>query len=88
MVLLAFGGTQVTAGTDYTRGAIAAAVTTGGFYAYTGAPGTVANPTFMIQPGSTDWASGTLTLRIQNNGATNITQLAVDYNIFIRKRSG
>jgi len=81
---LTFGGTQITAATDYTRGATGVAQTTGGMYAYTGAPGSAANPTLMIQPGGSDWAPGTLTLRIQNNGTSNITQLAVNYNIYVR----
>lgn len=85
---LAFGGTQITAATDYTRGATAAAVTTGGFYAFTGTPASVANPTFMIQPGGTDFAPGTLTLRMQNNGTTTISDLAVSYNIYVRNDQG
>jgi len=81
---LTFGGTQTTASTDYTRGSTAIAVTTGGMYAYTGAPASVANPILMIQPGGSDWDPGTLTLRVQNNGTTNITELAVSYNIYVR----
>jgi hypothetical protein len=77
---LAFGGNQIAASTDYTRGATAAAITTGGFYAYTGTPGSVANPAFMVQPGGSDFAPGKITLRIQNNGTTNITQLAISYH--------
>lgn len=81
---LTFGGTQTTANTDYTRGSTNVAVATGGFYAYTDAPASVANPTLMIQPGGSDWAPGTLTLRIQNNGVSAITDLALSYNIYIR----
>jgi hypothetical protein len=79
---LAFGGTRTTG--DYTRGATAAAVTTGGIYAYTGTPASAANPTLMIQPGGSDWAPGTITLRIQNTGTSNITNFAISYNIYIR----
>jgi hypothetical protein len=82
---LAFGGTRITASTDYTRGTTSAAVTTGGFYAYTGGSSA---PTFMIQPGGSDFAPGTLTLRMKNNGTTNITQIGVSYNIFIRNDQG
>ncbi|MCB0526630.1 MAG: hypothetical protein KDC86_19090, partial [Saprospiraceae bacterium] len=81
---LVFGGTQITGNTDYTRGSASAAVSTGGMYAYTGAPQSAANPCLMIQPGGSDWAPGTLTLRIQNDGTTNITDLAISYNIYIR----
>lgn len=83
---LAFGGTNITG--DHARGATAIAQTTGGIWAYTGAPGSAANPTLMIQPGAADFTPGTLTLRIQNNGTANITQLAVSYNIYIRNDQG
>ena len=85
---LAFGGTRTTASTDYTRGQVSVAQTTGGFYAYTGAPASAANPTFMIQPGGSDFAPGTLTLRIQNNGTDAITQLSISYNIYVRNDEG
>jgi len=85
---LAFGGTRTTAATDYTRGSTAIAVTTGGFYAFTGSPGSAANPTLMIQQGGSDFEPGTLTLRIQNNGATAITELAVSYNLYVRNDQG
>jgi hypothetical protein len=85
---LVFGGTRTTANTDYTRGTTASTETTGGFYAYTGTPGSTSNPSFLIQPGGNDFAPGTLTLRIQNNGTTNITQLAVSYNLFVRNDQG
>jgi hypothetical protein len=81
---LTFGGTRNTANTDYTRGSASAAVTTGGIYAYTGSPQSASNPCIMIQPGGSDWAPGTLTLRIQNNGTTNITELTISYNLYVR----
>lgn len=79
---LAFGGTAVTG--DYARGAVSTAQATGGFYAYTGTPGSVANPSFLFQPIAADFTPGTLMLRIQNNGTTNITQIAVSYDLFFR----
>ena len=81
---LAFGGTQIVAATDYTRGAVAVAQGTGGIYAYTGLPQTVANPCLMIQPGGGDWAPGTMTLRVENTGTTNITKLVISYNLYVR----
>ncbi len=81
---LAFGGTRTLISTDYTRGTSAANVGTSGFYAFTGSPGSVANPAFLLQPGSSDFAPGTLTLRIQNNGFAAITQLNLSYIIFNR----
>jgi hypothetical protein len=85
---LAFGGTQTTANTDYTRGLTSAAVITGGIFAFTGSPQSSSNPCLMIQPGNSDWAPGTLTLRIQNNGTTNITDLAISYNLYVRNDQG
>ncbi|HNM25263.1 MAG TPA: hypothetical protein PKL15_07530, partial [Saprospiraceae bacterium] len=84
---LAFGGTNTTG--DHARGSVSTAQTTGGFYAFTGTlPQSVTNPCLMIQPGGSDWAPGTLTLRIENTGTTNITQLVVSYNIFVRNDQG
>ncbi len=79
---LAFGGTQTTAATDYTRGATAAAQTTGGLYAFTNA--NIGSSSLGFQPGSGDWAPGTATLRVQNNTAFNITDLAVAYELWVR----
>lgn len=85
---LDFGGTRTTASTDYRRGITAVAITTGGMYAFTGAPGSASNPTLMIQQGGSDWEPGTLTLRLQNNGTTAITELQVSYNIYVRNDQG
>jgi hypothetical protein len=81
---LSFGGTQTAALTDYTRGSTAVAVTNGGIYAFTGYPGSVANPSLMFQPGADDWTPGNITLRIQNNGTGVINQLAVIYDLYVR----
>jgi len=83
---LAFGGTQTTA--DYARGPASEAVSSGGFYAFTGAPGSAANPSFMVQPIGSDFTPGTLTLRIQNNTASTIDQINISYNLFIRNDQG
>ena len=84
---IAFGGTGTTG--DHARGSVAAPVATGGVYAYTGAPQSVANPCIMLQPGGSDWNSnGTLTLRVENTGTTNITQLVLSYNIYVRNDQG
>ncbi len=79
---LAFGGTQITAATDYTRGATAVAQTTGGLYAFTNA--NIGSSSLGFQPGGSDWAPGTATLRVQNNTGLNITDLAVAYEVWIR----
>lgn len=79
---LVFGGTQTT--DDFARGAVSIAQTTGGIYAFTGSPHSAGNPCLMIQPGGSDWTPGTLTLRIKNDGTTNITEFEVSYNLFVR----
>ncbi len=83
---LAFGGTSTTG--DHARGAFGTARITAGIHAYTGAPGSTANPSLLIQPGGSDFAPGTLTLRIQNQGSTTITSLSVSYNLYVRNDQG
>ncbi|HYO20820.1 MAG TPA: Calx-beta domain-containing protein [Flavisolibacter sp.] len=83
---LVFGGTSTTS--DYARGATSSTVTTGGMYAYTGAPGSAANPTLMFQPGASDFAPGSITLKVQNKGTTNISRLSVSYNLYVRNDQG
>jgi hypothetical protein len=76
---LAFGGTQTTANTDYTRGAVTTAQTTGGIYAH----GTT-NRQLLIQPGGSDWAPGTMTLRVANNTGMSINTWVISYDLFVR----
>lgn len=85
---LAFGGTQTTASTDYTRGAAAASVVTGGFYGFDVDTGAAVNRALGIQPGGSDWAPGTLTLRLQNQTGTTINQLSINYTIYVRPDQG
>ncbi len=78
-----FGGTQTV--DDFGRGSSAGGVVTPGIYAYTDLPATVANPAMLIQPGGAgDFDPGSITLRIRNDGTSNLTQIAVDYNLFVR----
>lgn len=74
-----FGDTKTSG--DYARGLKSAPVTTGGFYAFIVSPG---NHAFGIQPGGSDWAPGTLTLRIQNNTGFNLSSISISYNIYVR----
>ena len=83
---LNFGATNISG--DYARGTSTTAQTTGGVYAYTGVPGTAANPSMMFQPGGSDFDPGTVTLRLQNNGTTIISQLALSYDLFVRNDQG
>lgn len=80
-----YGGTGTSG--DPARGVHAnqaAGITTGGMYAYTGLPGSATNPALMFQALATEFTPGTLTLRLQNNGTTIITSLAISYNLFVR----
>lgn len=80
---LTFGGTQTTATTDYTRGATSAAVTTGGMYAFSG--GNITSGVALgFQPGGSDWAPGTLTLRVKNDTVSLITGFSLDYKLWVR----
>lgn len=72
---LNFGGTGTTG--DFARGATAGGVTSGGLYAYS------TNPAIYVQSTGTDFNPGTITLRIQNNGTTNINSLTVSYDILV-----
>jgi len=66
------------------RGQVAGGVITEGIYAYTDNPHTAANPALMIQAGDLDFAPGTIALKIKNDGTSNITQLEISYNLFVR----
>lgn len=79
---LLFGGTQTL--DDFARGVTPVAVTTPGIYAYTDTPSSDVNPALLIQPGLSDFDPGTITLKIKNNGTTNITQLTISYDLFVR----
>jgi hypothetical protein len=75
---LNFGGTQNTG--DFARGTTTGAVTTGGVYALNDG----GNRRFLIQPAASDWAPGTLTLRIQNNMGSPLRQIDIAYDLFVR----
>lgn len=86
---LAFGGTAISPpANDHARGATAAAQTTGGIYAFTGTPHSAANPALMIQSATNDFTPGSITLRIQNNGSSPITQFEISYDLFVRNDQG
>ena len=73
---LAFGGTRITANTDYTRGAVTAAVTAGGMYKNSNFPGFL-----MFQPGGSDFAPGSITMRIQNTTGATLTSFDISYQL-------
>jgi len=79
---LAFGGTRTTT-SDYARGSVTAAVTTGGIYAQGST-----DRQLMIQPGGSDWAPGTLTLKIQNNTGFAMSTWNLGYELYVRNDQG
>ncbi|RZK46991.1 MAG: hypothetical protein EOO94_01655, partial [Pedobacter sp.] len=80
---MGYGGTQTV--DDFGRGSVSSPVLTPGIYAYTDAPASVANPTLLIQSGTPgDFNPGSITLRIRNAASTNLTQLELSYNLFVR----
>ncbi|MFY8213737.1 MAG: choice-of-anchor D domain-containing protein [Flavobacterium sp.] len=83
---LLFGGTQTL--DDFGRGSTSTAVITPGIYAYTDTPSSDVNPALLIQPGLSDFDPGTITLKIRNNGTTNITQLTISYDLYVRNDEG
>ena len=82
---LSFGATRNTASTDFTRGTSTGGVTTGGNYAFTVSTN---NNAFGFQPGSGDWAPGTLTLKFQNQSGVSITDIHVSYLVYVRNDQG
>jgi hypothetical protein len=80
---LNFGGTQTTG--DFARGTSTGGVTTGGIYAFEVETG---NRTLGFQPGTSDWAPGTVILRIQNKTGTEVTGFHISYIVYIRNDHG
>jgi MYXO-CTERM domain-containing protein len=80
---LAFGGTQITAMTDYTRGAVASAQMQGGFYSMAVAARPDGNA-FGIQPGTSDFAPGSLTIRLSNSTGSPLYGFDLDLRLFER----
>ncbi|MBL0034695.1 MAG: PKD domain-containing protein [Flavobacteriales bacterium] len=82
---LAYGGTRITSGTDFRRGSTApgnAAITTGGIYSFGGAP--ITGRALGFQPAASDFAPGTMTLRVQNNTGSTLTAFDIAYNAYYR----
>jgi len=78
-----FGGTHTA--TDFARGTDPDGVTTGGTYAFE-----VSTFDFSlgVQPGGTDWTPGTFTLRLVNNTGSLLTELNLQYDLYILNDQG
>lgn len=82
---MGFGGTRITAGTDYRRGTALGAVAAGGMYAFDdGAGGVLTGVALGFQPGASDWEPGAITLRVQNNTGSTLTAFDIAYDVFYR----
>lgn len=77
---LAFGGTRITAGTDYTRGASVGGIAVAGMWSFSG--GAITGNALGFQPGVSDFEPGTVVLRVQNNTGSTLTAFDVAYNVF------
>lgn len=79
---LTFGGTQTTANTDYTRGSSSTSVTTGGVYNFNNT--SIGSNSLGFQPGGSDFAPGTVTLRAVNNTGSTISSIDFAYDLYVR----
>lgn len=75
---IVFGDTKTTG--DFARGATAGDVSSGGLYALNYGSG---DKGLILQPTSSDWNPGTITLRLQNNTGGSIAELAVAYDLLV-----
>jgi hypothetical protein len=82
---LAFGTSRTTASTDYTRGSSNGGVSTGGVYAFNTTTG---NASLGFQPGGSDWAPGTVTLKIQNQTGALINAIDMAYKLYVLNDQG
>ncbi len=74
-----FGSVDTLFGGDFAKGITTGDIFSGGLYAYD-ASGDIA---LLVQPTSTDWSPGSITLRLQNNTGGSIAELAVAYDLIV-----
>ena len=66
---------------DHARGSNNGGVSTGGVYGFDVGGG---NRALAFQATGGDWTPGTITLKLINNSASTITEMNIDYNIYVR----
>ncbi len=76
-----FGG-SFTSG-DFARGASPGAVTTGGLYGFDRDSTAGVNRVLGIQPGGTDFAPGSVTLKIKNSTGQAVTDFDLGYDVWV-----
>jgi len=82
---LAYGGTQITSGTDFRRGTTAPGdlpIAVGGIWSFGGTG--ITGRALGFQQTLTDANPGTMTLRVQNNTGSTLTSFDVSYNAYYR----
>jgi hypothetical protein len=80
---LSYGESKTTG--DYARGVANSAVSTGGFYSFMLGPD---DASLGLQPGSSDFAPGSLTLRLANETGWPLYGLEVSYELRVRNDQG
>ena len=76
---IAFGGTSVD-GLDYDRGTATGGVTIGGMYAFDTSTN---NYALGIQPATSDFVPGSVTLRFQNQTGAAVTSVSIGYKVYV-----
>lgn len=79
---LNFGDVQTV--DSFGRASTISGVLSNGLYAFIEQPGSVENPSFLMQPGTDDLMPGSVTLRIQNTGTVAMTTLTINYDVLVR----
>ena len=80
---LAFGGTATSG--DFARGTSTGGVGTGGIYAFQTSTG---NFSLGVQPIGSDFAPGTLTLKVQNQTGQEVNEVDLSYIIYVFNNEG
>ena len=70
---------------DFARGSSTGGTATGGIYAFDVGS---SNITFGVQPGGSDFTPGTITLRLQNNTGSTLTELFISYSLYVNNDQG
>ena len=92
---LAFGGTQETASTTWTRGTSPGGVSTGGIYAFDVSNGGTVDRAIGVQPaggmtfdGSSGTNSGKITLKVTNNTGVTVSSWSVSFDVYVFNDEG
>jgi hypothetical protein len=79
---LAFGGSGA-GNTDLHRDASTGGVGTGGVYSFDISNGGTTDRALGIQPGGSDWTSGTIVLKVTNGTGSTVNRLLLYYDVYV-----